>query len=300
MSNFYFDNKGLKTKGNNISAGSHPILSSGLVLYFDPHNPASFNPSGSSTIYDLSGYDNHGIIFGGGSITNNSLSLANKRITVPDHPSLRMSSAFTQFIWVRFNNEELGSFKVLFGKSNYWNYGLIVEWYGGNPILGDFNANNQRNGIGAYRYITNNVNVWSMVAHTYDSNATGYNHCIYYCYNNQIFILRSNSSGLVVENAANLNIGDPGLSMNIGKVGLYNRALDLSEIKKIYLKTKLVYGLPNELIRINRVGCTDAVSTNYDNEANINYGCFISGCTNPAAINYNPSATVDDGSCAYS
>ncbi len=49
-------------------------------------------------------------------------------------------------------------------------------------------------------------------------------------------------------------------------------------------------------------GCTDPEALNYNPEATIDDGsCIydIYGCTDPEAINYNPEATIDDGSCIY-
>jgi len=46
-------------------------------------------------------------------------------------------------------------------------------------------------------------------------------------------------------------------------------------------------------------GCTDSVSSNYDPTATINDGSciYVFGCIDPNATNYNPWANVDDGSC---
>ena len=49
-------------------------------------------------------------------------------------------------------------------------------------------------------------------------------------------------------------------------------------------------------------GCTDAVAVNYDATATVDDGsCILPvyGCTGPSHCNYNPDATVDDGSCVY-
>ena len=57
-------------------------------------------------------------------------------------------------------------------------------------------------------------------------------------------------------------------------------------------------------------GCTDPESTNYNPQATIDDGScvypeteeeevVVQGCTDPDATNYNPDATVDDGSCEY-
>ena len=59
----------------------------------------------------------------------------------------------------------------------------------------------------------------------------------------------------------------------------------------------------NNLISI--FGCTDSLASNFNPFATIDdgtclYSSFIFGCTDPNAANYNPLATIDDGSCCYS
>ena len=64
------------------------------------------------------------------------------------------------------------------------------------------------------------------------------------------------------------------------------------------LKTDIARGPP-------KPGCTNPEAINYNPEATVDDGsCIfkcppgeICGCTNPEALNYNPEATVDDGSC---
>ena len=46
-------------------------------------------------------------------------------------------------------------------------------------------------------------------------------------------------------------------------------------------------------------GCTYAFAENYNPSASLDDGsCFLAGCLDPTAINYNPDAVIDDGSCA--
>ena len=50
------------------------------------------------------------------------------------------------------------------------------------------------------------------------------------------------------------------------------------------------------------LGCTDSTACNYEPNASIDdgscdYSCF--GCTDAEAFNYNPEATIDDGSCVF-
>ena len=49
-------------------------------------------------------------------------------------------------------------------------------------------------------------------------------------------------------------------------------------------------------------GCTNPNATNFDPLATLDDGSctFVSGCTNSLADNYDPLAYLDDGSCTYS
>lgn len=47
-------------------------------------------------------------------------------------------------------------------------------------------------------------------------------------------------------------------------------------------------------------GCTDPAAENFDPFAQRNDGsCIYRGCTDPNSSNYNPQANVSDGSCLY-
>ena len=49
-------------------------------------------------------------------------------------------------------------------------------------------------------------------------------------------------------------------------------------------------------------GCTDPTAANYNPAATVDDGSCVAavpGCTTPAACNYNPAANVEDGSCEF-
>ena len=56
---------------------------------------------------------------------------------------------------------------------------------------------------------------------------------------------------------------------------------------------------PRDSMDVVRIGCTDASFPNYDPAATVDDGSCadIAGCTNEEADNYNAEATVDDGTC---
>jgi len=47
------------------------------------------------------------------------------------------------------------------------------------------------------------------------------------------------------------------------------------------------------------IGCMDSTACNYNASANVNFDCLFYGCTEALAVNYDPSAGCDDGSCIF-
>jgi subtilisin family serine protease len=109
--------------------------------------------------------------------------------------------------------------------------------------------------------------------------------------------------------------------MVTGAVALYlekNPTANWREIKDAFLTTTTKdafttqqpnntfgYGKLNAFAAIQTnfaYGCTDTAALNYDPNANVNDGSCIqvvSGCMDPIAVNYNPLANFDNGSCQY-
>ena len=53
-------------------------------------------------------------------------------------------------------------------------------------------------------------------------------------------------------------------------------------------------------LNVPGTGCTDPLADNYDPTATCDDGsCIYCGCTDPCAVNYSPTAICDDGSCKY-
>lgn len=51
-------------------------------------------------------------------------------------------------------------------------------------------------------------------------------------------------------------------------------------------------------VRVETPGCMDTTALNYDPEATVDDGsCDYLGCTDSTAVNYDPLATIDDGNC---
>jgi hypothetical protein len=84
-----------------------------------------------------------------------------------------------------------------------------------------------------------------------------------------------------------------------------NKTMDSVSIKAIQIHE--LAGL-TQIPEIPISGCTDPTANNYDPDATVNDGSCtydppepedIYGCTDPEATNYNPDATANDGSCTY-
>ena len=83
---------------------------------------------------------------------------------------------------------------------------------------------------------------------------------------------------------------------------LINYNLDNNQAQS-YCAAGLVNGTPgsaNTCYSNQILGCTNASASNYNPAATLNDGsCIIEGCTYPNALNYNASANTDNGSCVY-
>ena len=150
-------------------------------------------------------------------------------ISVPNDASLQVTTGFTQVIWVKLNNITATSYAQLFGKPGYTKYGMIVEWYGGNPILFDFANTSGRN--------TATINAgsgsWIMVAQSYNA-AGGSDNRICNIRGGVTNTVVQTKTGNVLTDSSDINIGGPRSEANFGLALLYNRGLTQAELDQIY------------------------------------------------------------------
>ena len=99
----------------------------------------------------------------------------------------------------------------------------------------------------------------------------------------------------------------PGLSDAYGVGGTAICVIDLTHVFGNYVDMTFhpglaIYFANNVTVPTPVPGCTNPAATNYNPLATVDDGSCIlpvRGCTNPAATNYNRLATVDDGSCVF-
>lgn len=219
-----------------------PIPTSGLALYLDASLASSY-PGIGTTWYDLSGNGNNGTLANGVGFSDLNGGILNfdgvdDYVQIPDKNSLKMTTGFTQIIWVKFNNEVLSYYRTLFGKPNYTKYGMIVEWYGSNPILFDFIVGGNRNALGL---IYPGIGQWVMLAQSYNSEGAD-NNQIGYIAGGTSNVITATRSGNVDTDTSPIYIGQEGLAMDVGLAILYNKGLTVSELDNIYSITKSRFG----------------------------------------------------------
>lgn len=230
-----------------MSIGYNPsIPTSGLLFAFDPGNPRGY-PGSGATLTDCSGNGyTESLINGpsyssanGGSIVMDGI---DDYATVADNVAFRLTSSFTQVICVRFNAVVTVSYKTLFGKPNYTNYGLIVEWYGNNLILADFiDTNGARNAISLAPNQT--LNTWNIIIHSYDRAAGTNNHKLRMVYSGSDNTTTGTSTLAVQTSTDPIYVGGGGLSMQVGPTLLYNRQITLLEENQILAAYRGRYGI---------------------------------------------------------
>ena len=208
------------------------IPTNGLVLALDATSERSY-PGSGTTWYDLSGLGNDATLINGTSWNSSGYfetDGVDQTITIPNDSSLQVTTGFTQVIWAKLNNITSTAYAQLFGKPGYVKYGIIVEWYGGNPIVFDWSNSSGTRHTGT---LNAGSGSWVMVAQSY--NAAGGS-------NNRILNLRGGvnltatqtNTGNVATDLSGMAIGGPRSEADFGLALLYNRGLTQVELDQIY------------------------------------------------------------------
>jgi len=223
------------------------IVNDGLVLCLDAANSKSYIGSGT-TWNDLSGNNNTGTLTNGPTYSGGNggviiTDAVDDYISINDSTSLRLTTGFTVGMWVKFNNAISTSYKNLIGKPTYTKYGIIIEWYGNNPLLADFisTGGGRNTGTGLlYPSLTD----WNYVVHSYDKNG-GVNNQRFHVWNSGTYNSAYYTTGtLDIETSSDpLLIGGGGASLTISCAWVYNRGINYNEVLQNYNATKGRFGL---------------------------------------------------------
>jgi gliding motility-associated-like protein len=91
--------------------------------------------------------------------------------------------------------------------------------------------------------------------------------------------------------------GNPGADLHIGVIPYSDGTMGswniqtCNEVQTIFFEGSIGCFVP---------GCTDPLACNFDPNADCEDGaCILPGCTDPIACNFNPNTTCDDGSCIF-
>lgn len=232
---------------NNVPSTVVPVVTSGLKLYYDPGNTASYN--GGSTINDLSGNNINGTVVGSPTVTSNWFALngTSQYIMSGDVNSAKgTSNAHTVEVWVKPSAACAGwvdrdSASPL--NSGYRATGLEIysagPFYLANTLL--WNGTNTRMGGG-----TVSLNSWYQIVRTYNgTSATAYVNKV--AASPTTFTWSSPPSAWYIGFGAytDASFFATGAYFNgsYGVMRVYNRALSSSEVTQNYNATRAKYGL---------------------------------------------------------
>lgn len=235
---------------------SPSIVTSNLVLCFDPANPKSYSGSGN-TIYNAASSSNNGAIENGALYTSQlsgyfNFDGSNDRISVADASSINFTDNFSVSFWGRMKTNSL---QVPLSKYNSGNRGWVFAY--ADNIMG-FDGRNQT--ADGYRSAGSAVTTYLGDWNHYTGVKSGVN---MYIYQNGVATGSTVwSSAGDMTSTVDLTLGSNNSfyysPCDIGQVLLYNRALSASEIKQNFDATKNKYIYPSPIISDNLVLNLDA------------------------------------------
>jgi chitodextrinase len=210
---------------SNTASATTPAASTGLVAAY------SFNEGAGTSVADVSGRGNGGSI---GSATwssagkyGNALSFngSGARVTVPDSPSLRLTSGMTLEAWVFPSTVNSGWRDVIYkGNDDY--YLEATSTLSGRPVGGGIFGGDYGESYGTSSLA---ANTWTHLAATYDGATLR-------LYVNGTQVSSSARSGAIATSSGVLSIGGDPLygqyfSGRIDDVRVYDRALTQAQIQ---------------------------------------------------------------------
>jgi len=237
---------------------SPSIVTSNLVLCFDPANPKSYSGSGN-TIYNAASSSNNGAIQNGALYTSQlsgyfNFDGSNDYIDVPHASSINIADNFTVSFW---SKQKTNTAQVPLSKYQSGVRGWVFV-YNNAANLMSFDGRNQT-GDG-YKNATSSVIAQLGVWNHYTGVKSGVNMTIYQ--NGVATGSTTWSSAGDMTTSSNMTVGSLNgtfhSACDIGQVLLYDRALSASEIKQNFDATKNKYIYPSPIITDNLVLNLDA------------------------------------------
>ena len=212
---------------------------SNLSLFFDPGNIKSY-PGSGTTIYDLSGNNNHGTLSGAPVFSGNTMTYdgVDDHITVTSNQdSLGFTNEHTILIWMYHT--------FTTGRRNPYNqaYGGFGTWTHETGL----NINNYYGTAGGNTTPYTSLNSGSTPTGTWQMMATTRNLSTITWYRNGVSVgTAANAYGVLPATTANITFGNGYAGRWIGQMGpmmLFKRALPATEMAQLFQSFKGRFGL---------------------------------------------------------
>ena len=265
---------------------SPSIVTSNLVLCFDPANPKSYSGSGN-TIYDLTGRILPGALTNGPTYNSNlggflSFDGTNDYLAVPDSNLLDLGANFTISAWIKLNDLS-NAYHSIFNSLNLNGsntYGVALRWFRDNSVGVNAKSLMIQYGMNAAAWnvyssdtnTVNDLNIHHVVVSVSAANTNNPTISFYLdgvlktttwwgqstktaiSYSSDISAIRIAH----VYTPANASYYNTFANINVYNLQVYKRALSSSEIKQNFDATKNKYIYPSPIITDNLVLNLDA------------------------------------------
>jgi len=231
------------------------IVSSGLVVAYDPANPKCY-PGSGVTFYDLSGNNNHGTLTNGPTISNNLAKYtvfdgSNDYIVSANNTGIAVTSARTIMAWAWMGNVASSVIARIGASADNQAYEmqiyqskLIMHRYAGAPSHVESTSSVK-------------LNRWYHFAISYDgSNVKFYINGAY----DGVSSLSLNTANAPLYVGSPVWGGNGHMSGNVSQVLLYNRELSATEINQNYNATKGRYAYTADIVTNGLILNLDAAS----------------------------------------